>query len=83
MRNAHERFGILEFTKRMKDTTTHIRLPALDTAGFVGEIGRRNGRRFTLLSGSPVVGILRRGRHLGSYQGRELLHGPGPGDWNL
>jgi len=27
MRNAHERFGTLEFTRRMKDTTTHIRLP--------------------------------------------------------
>lgn len=26
MKNAHERFGTLEFTKRMKDTTTEIRL---------------------------------------------------------
>jgi hypothetical protein len=35
MRNAHQRFGILEFTKRMKDTTTQIRL-RLDR--FVGEV---------------------------------------------
>jgi len=35
MQNAHERFGILEFTRRMKDTTTHLRL-RLDR--FVGEI---------------------------------------------
>lgn len=26
MRNAHERFGTLEFTKRMKDTTTRVRV---------------------------------------------------------
>lgn len=27
MKNAHERFGSLEFTKRVKDTTTRIRVP--------------------------------------------------------
>ena len=26
MQNAHERFGTLEFTKRMKDTTTQVRV---------------------------------------------------------
>jgi hypothetical protein len=26
MPNAHERFGTLEFTKRMKDTTTRVRI---------------------------------------------------------
>ena len=35
MRNAHERFGTLEFTRQIKDTTTHIRL-YLDR--FIGEI---------------------------------------------
>jgi hypothetical protein len=35
MQNAHERFGMLEFTRRIKDTTTHIRL-RLDR--FIGEI---------------------------------------------
>jgi hypothetical protein len=34
MKNAHERFGALQFTKRMKDTTTDIRL-CLDR--FIGE----------------------------------------------
>jgi hypothetical protein len=35
MRNAHDRFGTLEFTRQIKDTTTHIRL-YLDR--FIGEI---------------------------------------------
>ena len=26
MQNAHERFGTLEFTKSMKDTTTRVRV---------------------------------------------------------
>src|ERR1039458_8157811 len=42
MKNAHERFGILEYTKRMKDTTTRIRL-RLDR--FIGEVDdARNGK---------------------------------------
>jgi hypothetical protein len=42
MKNAHERFGVLEYTKRMKDTTTRIRL-RLDR--FIGEAEeRRNGK---------------------------------------
>lgn len=52
MQNAHERFGTLEFTKRVKDTATHVRVyadrivlePAKDehgqaTAHFVSMIG--------------------------------------------
>src|SRR5579862_58202 len=35
MKNAHDRFGVLEYTKRMKDTTTRIRL-RLDR--FIGEV---------------------------------------------
>ena len=38
MKNAHERFGVLEYTKRMKDTTTRIRL-RVDR--FVGEVDTR------------------------------------------
>jgi hypothetical protein len=42
MKNAHERFGVLEYTKRMKDTTTRIRL-RLDR--FIGEVqDGRNGK---------------------------------------
>ncbi len=34
MKNAHQRFGVLQFTKRMKDTTTDIRLrPAGEVQG--------------------------------------------------
>jgi hypothetical protein len=29
MKNPHERFGVLEYTKRMKDTTTRIRVRSL------------------------------------------------------
>jgi hypothetical protein len=44
MQNAHERFGTLEFTKRMKDTTTRVRVhidravlePAKDGRGSIG-----------------------------------------------
>lgn len=44
MQNAHERFGTLEFTKRMKDTTTRVRVhvdravlePARDDRGQTG-----------------------------------------------
>ena len=42
MKNAHERFGVLEYTKQMKDTTTRIRL-RLDR--FIGEVDdARNGK---------------------------------------
>jgi len=42
MKNAHERFGVLEYTKRMKDTTTRIRL-RLDR--FIGEVeDGKNGK---------------------------------------
>jgi hypothetical protein len=34
MKNAHERFGFAEFEKRLKDTTTRIRLTA---DCFIGE----------------------------------------------
>ncbi|MGH9455569.1 MAG: hypothetical protein ACRD2O_16535 [Terriglobia bacterium] len=47
MKNAHERFGTLEFTKRMKDTTTHVRL-RLDR--FIGETEEKQNSRFHLIS---------------------------------
>jgi hypothetical protein len=39
MKNAHERFGFAEFEKRLKDTTTRIRLTA---DCFIGEPADRN-----------------------------------------
>jgi hypothetical protein len=57
MRNAHERFGILEFTKRMKDTTTHIRL-RLDR--LVGEIEKERSKihLLSVLGGDSDVGAI-------------------------
>ena len=39
MKNAHERFGFAEFEKRLKDTTTRIRLAA---DCYIGEPAERN-----------------------------------------
>ena len=58
MQNAHERFGTLEYTKRMKDTTTHIRL-RLDR--FIGETdGERNSRAhlISVLGGDSDTGAI-------------------------
>ncbi len=50
MRNAHERFGVLEYSKRMKDSTTRIRL-RLDR--FIGEVEDGRNSKAHLIS---VVG---------------------------
>lgn len=50
MKNAHERFATLEFTRRMKDTTTEIRL-RLDR--LIGEVEERGDSALHLIS---VVG---------------------------
>src|ERR1017187_4721850 len=58
MKNAHERFGVLEYTKRMKDTTTRIRL-RLDR--FIGEVeNERNGRAHvvSVLGGDSDIGAI-------------------------
>ena len=58
MKNAHERFGVLEYTKRMKDTTTRIRL-RLDR--FIGEVeDDRNGKAhlISVLGGDSDVGAI-------------------------
>ncbi len=58
MKNAHERFGVLDCTKRMKDTTTRIRL-RLDR--FIGEVdGARNGKAhlISVLGGDSDVGTI-------------------------
>ena len=63
MKNAHERFGTLEYTKRMKDTTTQVRL-RLDR--FIGEIdkeGTAKAHFISVLGGDSDVG-----RHLGGSQ---------------
>jgi hypothetical protein len=58
MKNAHERFGVLEYTKRMKDTTTRIRL-RLDR--FIGEVENdRNCKAHlvSVLGGDADVGAI-------------------------
>jgi hypothetical protein len=58
MMNAHERFGVLEYTKRMKDTTTRIRL-RLDR--FIGEVENEQNCRAHLVSvlgGDSDVGAI-------------------------
>jgi hypothetical protein len=58
MKNAHERFGVLEYTKRMKDTTTRIRL-RLDR--FIGEVdsqGNGKAHLISVLGGDSDVGAI-------------------------
>jgi hypothetical protein len=58
MKNAHERFGVLEYTKRMNDTTTRIRV-RLDR--FIGEAeGNREGKAhlISVLGGDSDIGAI-------------------------
>ena len=58
MKNAHERFGVLEYTKRTKDTTTRIRV-RLDR--LIGEIERNGNSKAHLISvigGDSDVGAI-------------------------
>jgi hypothetical protein len=58
MKNAHERFGVLEYTKRMKDTTTRIRL-RLDR--FIGEVesnGNCKAHLISVIGGDSDVGAI-------------------------
>jgi hypothetical protein len=58
MKNAHERFGVLGYTKRMKDTTTRIRL-RLDR--FIGEVeseGSCKAHLISVLGGDSDVGAI-------------------------
>jgi hypothetical protein len=58
MKNAHERFGVLEYRKRMKDTTTRIRL-RLDR--FIGEVdsqGNGKANLISVLGGDSDVGAI-------------------------
>ena len=60
MQNAHERFGTLEFTKRMKDTATRVRVhidravlePAKD------ERGQARAHLISMIGGDSEVGAL-------------------------
>ena len=74
MKNAHERFGTLEYTKRMKDTSTHIRL-RLDR--FIGGIeGEQNSRAhlISVLGGDSDIGAIGAAIH---EQSLFTVRGPG------
>lgn len=58
MKNAHERFGVLEYSKRMKDTTTRVRV-RLDR--FIGEAeGGRDAKAhlISVLGGDSDIGAI-------------------------
>lgn len=60
MHNAHERFGILEFTKRTKDTTTRVRA-YLDRAVVEPTNGERqpaNAHLLSMIGGDSEIGAL-------------------------
>lgn len=76
MQNAHHRFGTLEFTKRMKDTTTQIRLH-LDR--FVGEApesehDQAKAHLISVVGGDADVGAVWAGVVEGSFF---TVQGPG------
>jgi len=58
MKNAHERFGVLEYTKRMKDTTTRIRLRVDRFIGEVDDGGTCKGHLISVLGGDSDVGAI-------------------------
>ena len=58
MKNAHERFGVLEYTKRMKDTTTRIRLRVDRFVGEVDTEGTCKGHLISVLGGDSDVGAI-------------------------
>jgi hypothetical protein len=58
MKNAHERFGVLEYTKRMKDTTTQIRLRLDRFIGEVEEGGNGKAHLISVLGGDSDVGAI-------------------------
>jgi hypothetical protein len=58
MKNAHERFGVLEYTKRMKDTTTRIRLRLHRFIGEVESGGNCKAHLISVLGGDSDVGAI-------------------------
>ena len=58
MKNAHERFGILEYTKRMKDTTTQIRVQLDRFIGEVDDAGNGKAHLISVLGGDSDIGAI-------------------------
>jgi hypothetical protein len=58
MKNAHERFGVLEYTKRMKDTNPRIRLRLDRFIGDVESEGNCRAHLISVLGGDSNVGAI-------------------------
>jgi hypothetical protein len=58
MKNAHERFGVLEYTKRMKDTTTRIRVRLDRFIGEVDDAGNCKAHLISVLGGDSDIGAI-------------------------
>jgi hypothetical protein len=58
MKNAHERFGVLEYTKRMKDTTTQIRVRLDRFIGEVDDAGNGKAHLISVLGGDSDIGAI-------------------------
>lgn len=59
MKNAHARFGRLEFTRQMRDTTTELRLPMDRFIGDAHENGRaRRAHLASVVGGDQDVGAV-------------------------
>ncbi len=58
MRNAHERFGVLEYTKCLKDTTTRIRLRLDRFIGAVAEGRNSKAHLISVVGGDSDVGAI-------------------------
>lgn len=74
MKNAHERFGVLEYVKRTKDSTTRVRL-RMDR--FIGEVqDKENGKAHlvSVLGSDSDVGAVWAGVN---EQGHFAIEGPG------
>jgi hypothetical protein len=60
MQNAHERFGTVEFTKRMKDITTRIRAPidrvVLEPAQ--NKQGQASAHLISMIGGDSEIGAI-------------------------
>lgn len=58
MKNAHERFGVLEYTKRMKGTTTRIRVRLDRFSGEAEEGQEGKAHLISVLGGDSDIGAI-------------------------
>jgi hypothetical protein len=61
MQNAHERFGTLEFTRRMKDTTTRVRvyIDRIVLEPTQNKQGQASAHLISMIGGDSEIGALR------------------------